>query len=324
MGRLGTAEGPSPLNVIQRKRVVLADDHALVLDMLHDLIEPEFEVVGQAGDGCALVEMADQLRPDIVLLNINLPVVRGLDAAAAIRQRHADAKLVFIAVEADDDLAAQVFALGGAGLLLKQNRSLEVLEALRSVAAGERYLTRLVAGGDVAALRERSQTKQPLPLSPREIEVLSLLVRGLPMKEAARRLGITPRTIAFHKYNAMNLLGLRGNADLIEFAMRNKLLVNAPATGPAADWGGLGPVENEHRGDKPSITTAPRSPEPISISRWDAPRGAVRSDRQGSSPATAGCAAPRRVRRGQAQRGYQNDVARPDSDAIIRTSARTP
>jgi DNA-binding NarL/FixJ family response regulator len=223
-GLLGKAELPSTLDVIQRKRVLLADDHSLILDMMHALIEPEFDVVGAVRDGRTLLDMTDQQRPDVVFLEINLPIMSGLEAGAEIRHRYADTRLLFITVEADTSLAARVFALGGSGLLLKQNRSFEVLEALRTVAAGEFYLTRLVAGGDMTALPDWSETNRPLPLSDREIEVLSLLVRGLPMKEVARRLGITPRTVAFHKYNAMNLLGLRGNADLIDFAMRNRLL----------------------------------------------------------------------------------------------------
>jgi DNA-binding NarL/FixJ family response regulator len=225
------AERPTSLDVTQRKRIVLADEHALIVDMLRSLIEPEFEVVGQVGDGCALVEMTDQLQPDIVLLDINLPSMSGLEAATTIQQRHPDTKLLFVTFEADAALAARAFAAGASGLLLKRNRSAEVLEALRAVAAGGEYLSRLVAGGDKAALSERSRTKQSLPLSRREMEVLSLLVRGQPMKEVARRLGITPRTVAFHKYNAMNLLGLRGNADLIEFAMRNKLLIGVAGSG---------------------------------------------------------------------------------------------
>jgi len=211
-------------DVVQRKRVLLADDQCLVLDMMRNLIEPEFDVVGTVSEESALVPVADQLRPDIVVLGINAPFTNWLGAGTEIRRRHPEIRLLFITAEADATLAARVFALGGSGLLLKQNRSPEVLEALRTLADGGHYLTRLIAGGEVAALPHSPETNHKLPLSERQIEVLSFLVKGLPMKAVARRLGISARTVAFHKYNAMNLLGLRGNADLIDFAMHSGLL----------------------------------------------------------------------------------------------------
>jgi DNA-binding NarL/FixJ family response regulator len=216
--RLASPEG------VQRKRVLLADDHCLFLDMMQNLIEPEFDVVGAVRDGSALVEMTDQLQPDIVLFDINMPLMNWLEAAAEIRHRCPDVRLLFITEDADTSLAARVFALGASALLLKQNRSLEVLEALRRIANGGLYLTPLIAGGDLAALPQCSEANRPLPLSERQTQVLSFLVKGLSMKAVARRLGISARTVAFHKYNAMSLLGLRGNADLIDFAMHTGLL----------------------------------------------------------------------------------------------------
>jgi DNA-binding NarL/FixJ family response regulator len=221
---LAKAEPQASLGGVQRKRVLLAHDHCLFLDMMRNLIEPEFDVVGAVSDGDALVDMTDHLQPDMVLVDINTSLMNWLEAGAEIRHQQPEVRLLFIAADADTTLAAKVFALGGAALLLRQNRSLEVLEALRTVANGGLYLTRLIAGGNVAALPHCSEANRPSPLSERQIQVLSFLVKGLSMKAVARRLGITARTVAFHKYNAMNLLGLRGNADLIDFAMHTGLL----------------------------------------------------------------------------------------------------
>ena len=206
------------------RRVLLADNEAMLLDMLHDYIEPEFEVVGAVTNGQAVVEAVDRLKPDMVLLNIHMPIMNGLDAGREILRLHPQAKLLFVTGETDIATVAQAFAIGGSGFLLKQCRLIELLRAMRTIRDGGLYLTPLIAGGDLRAVQNQAHAGRLSPLSAREVEVLSLLVRGLPMKEAARRLGITARTVAFHKYNAMSVLGLRGNAGLVQFAVESGLL----------------------------------------------------------------------------------------------------
>ena len=211
-------------SISQCRRVLLADNAGMLLDMLHDYIEPEFEAVGAVTNGQAVVEAMDRLEPDMVLLGIRLPIMNGLDAGKEILRRHPQAKLLFMTAETDIATVAQAFAIGGSGFLLKQCRSIELLQAMRTIRDGGLYLTPLIAGGDVRAVQNQAHAGRLSPLSAREVEVLSLLVRGLPMKEVARRLGITARTVAFHKYNAMSILGLRGNADLVKFAIESRLL----------------------------------------------------------------------------------------------------
>jgi DNA-binding NarL/FixJ family response regulator len=208
-------------------QVLLADDHCLVLDLIEELIRPAFKVVGTATNGKSLLEAIDQLRPDMVLTDIKMAIMNGLEAGKAIKQRWPEIKLVYLTDDPDPTLAANAFSIGAEGYLLKHCRASELLCALRIVRDGGVYLTHLVAGGDVDLLLRQLGPKPGPRLSPRELEVVALLVRGLPMKQVARRLNITPRTVAFHKYNAMTALGLEGNADLLKYAMQTGLLIQS-------------------------------------------------------------------------------------------------
>ena len=205
-------------------RVLLADDHFLVLDMIEELIRPEFTVIGMATDGRSLLAAIHHHKPDIVLADINMPIMNGLDAGKAIKEQWPGIKLIYVTADPDPAVAAEAFSVGAKGYLLKHCPASELLRALRIVRDGGSYLTRLIADGDMDSLRRRLGPRSEPRLSAREMEVVALLVRGLPMKEVARRLGITPRTVAFHKYNAMSTLGLQGNADLLRYAVQIGLL----------------------------------------------------------------------------------------------------
>jgi len=214
----------APVNVGSRCRVLLADDHELVLDMLRNLLEPEFDVVGAATDGSALLRLAQELRPDIIIADMIMPDVGGLDAGKTLRANGNTAKLVYLTQETDPAVAVQAFHAGAAAYVSKASPAAEVLRVIRCVAAGERYLSPTIAGGNIETLLA-GQSADPLrQLSRRELEVLKLLVSGMPMKAVARGLGITARTVAFHKYRAMEQLGLRNNPELINFAVRHRLL----------------------------------------------------------------------------------------------------
>lgn len=211
-----------------RLRLLIADDHVLVLDMLRSLLDREFDLLGTAASGEELVSLARRVPADIIMLDVGMPGLGGLEAAKALRGAGVAARLVFLSMESDPDIAARAFALGASAYLLKSCPAAELLRVLRLVASGGQYLSRELCGGDIEALCERQAERPMGRLSPRELEVLTLLVAGMSMKAVARRLGIVPRTVAFHKYHAMETLGLRDNADLVDFAIRQGLLGARP------------------------------------------------------------------------------------------------
>jgi DNA-binding NarL/FixJ family response regulator len=208
-----------------KARVLIAEDHVLVAQAFRNLLEPAFEVCGIAADGRALMAMAAELKPDIVLADVSMPLLNGLEAGKAIRDQQPSIKLVFLTMDQDPDLAAAAFRIGARGYLLKHSGTDELARCLASVASGERYLTPLIAGGDISDLLLATDDRQDLEsLSSREREVLQLLAEGRSMIEAAGILGITPRTVAFHKYRLMDRLNLKSNADLVQFAVRRKVV----------------------------------------------------------------------------------------------------
>jgi DNA-binding NarL/FixJ family response regulator len=202
-------------------RLVLADDHVLLLDAFERLLEDEYTVVATVSDGRSLVERTLELQPDGVVSDVSMPRLSGLDAARQILAALPRTRIVFLTVHEDASIAAEAFRLGGAGYLLKRSAAAELKTALAAALSGGRYLTHLVAGGDAAQLLDGGAPADPVArLSPREREVLLLLAQGLPMKEVGRRLGITARTVAFHKYRLMEAVGAKTNADLVQLAMR--------------------------------------------------------------------------------------------------------
>lgn len=207
-----------------RWRVLIADDHEILVDMLRALLQPEFEVVATVNNGLSLVDHAAQLHPDLVVVDVAMPGCSGVEAARRIHALRPPIRLVFLTMQDDEGVAAEAFAAGASGYLLKSQSTTEFLQALRHVMANGRYLAPAILGGDIAALPTPHPKDALARISLREREVLGLLVSGLPMKTVARRLGITPRTVAFHKYKAMETLGLKDNAQLLEFALRHGLL----------------------------------------------------------------------------------------------------
>jgi DNA-binding NarL/FixJ family response regulator len=210
---------------MKKPRVLLADDHALLLEAFQRLLERDFEVMGSFTDGAVLVEEAVRLRPDAVVLDVAMPRMNGLEAARRLRERAPRVPIVFLTVNEDPRLAAEGFRVGGSAWVIKSATATELVEALRAVLRGERYLTRSIAGGDPEALPPPGGAGRQLErLSGREREVLQLLAEGRTMKEIASTLGITTRTVAFHKYRLMESLGIRTNADLVRFAVRHRLV----------------------------------------------------------------------------------------------------
>jgi DNA-binding NarL/FixJ family response regulator len=204
---------------------LLADDHRLVREAFARLLESDCDVVGAVADGRALLAAAPELRPDIVVLDIAMPLLNGLDAARQLRRLMPEVKLIFLTVSEDPDLAAEAFRVGGAGYLLKNSAASELLESIREVSQGRYYVTPLATQGLVGSLlREPGPAQGTGPLSGRQREVLQLLAEGRTMKEIARILKITPRTVAFHKYSIMEELGIRSSAGLVQFAVRHGIV----------------------------------------------------------------------------------------------------
>ena len=207
-----------------RARVLLADDHVLLLEAFRRMLEPAVEVVGAVADGAALVEQALLLEPDLVVADVSMPRMNGLEAARRLRGDLPGTRVVFLTVNEDPQMAAEAFALGASGYLLKCSTATELNDAIRAVLAGRRYLSKRLAGGDPDALPAAAAADRPLEqLTLRERDVLKLLAEGLTMKEIGAQLGIATRTVAFHKYRMMESLGLRSSAELVSFAVENRL-----------------------------------------------------------------------------------------------------
>jgi DNA-binding NarL/FixJ family response regulator len=212
-----------------RPRVLLADDHRLLREAFAELLRAECDVLGAVADGRALLELASELRPDIVVLDIAMPLLNGMDAARQLKRLMPDVRVIFLTVSEDADLAAEAFRVGAAGYLLKNSAASELLQAIHEVSEGRSYVTPLATQGLVDRLQNPQPAKANSELSPRQREVLQLLAEGHTMKEIARLLKITPRTVAFHKYTMMEALGIKSSALLVQFALKQGLVSHTPS-----------------------------------------------------------------------------------------------
>jgi DNA-binding NarL/FixJ family response regulator len=213
---------------MKRPRVILADDHTLILDALKSLLEPEFEVVGMFADGHALMEGAAALNPNVIVLDIGMPTMNGLNAGERLKQAMPLVKLVYLTMNHDPDMAGEAFRLGASAYLLKNSAAAELQNAIREVVRGGFYVTPLMTKGmDGSFIQNFKLRKSTSPLTLRQKEVLQLLAEGRSMKEVAFVLNVSPRTVAFHKYTMMEHLQIRSNAELIEYAMRSSIVAAA-------------------------------------------------------------------------------------------------
>ena len=208
-------------------RVLLADDHRLLLDAFTRLFEAEdeYEIVGTALDGRELVAQALRLKPDIVIADVAMPLLNGLDAMEHLKKLLPQIGFIILTASEDPDLARRALEAGAMGYLLKSEASLRLFQALRAVRQGRRYMCPAMAPAleDVPKIgRSRESVRRPLTL--RQREVLQLLAEGRSMKEVAVTLGMTPRTVAFHKYRVMDQFQLKSTADLVQLAIRERLI----------------------------------------------------------------------------------------------------
>jgi DNA-binding NarL/FixJ family response regulator len=207
-------------------RVMLADDHKLFVEALRHLLEPHFDVVGTATDGVALLERAQALRPDVILIDLAMPLLNGLDAPRKLKQMLREVKLIFLTMNEDPDFAVEAMRVGASGYLLKKAAAAELVQAIYTAIKGKSYVTPEIARGMQEAFIQAPEGKATKTvLTQRQREVLQLLVEGKSMKEAAAVLAVTPRTIAFHKYRMMKELGIKTTAELITFAIQNHVAV---------------------------------------------------------------------------------------------------
>lgn len=210
-------------------RIIIADDHVLLLDAIKTLLGSQFEVVGTFSDGCALLDGAVELKPDLILLDISMPRMNGLSAGQRLRQILPKVKLVYLTMNLDADIAAEAFRIGASAYVVKNSAATELIQAIRLALLGRTYISPLITQNDAPGtfLNQVDGNKKPNHLTLRQKEVLQLLVEGRSMKEVAFTLNVTPRTVAFHKYSMMEHLHLRSSAELIRFAVSNALVPTA-------------------------------------------------------------------------------------------------
>jgi DNA-binding NarL/FixJ family response regulator len=206
-----------------RVRVLLADDHSIVAEGLRSLLQREYDVIGIVRDGRQLLIEAPKLKPEVIVLDIGMPVLNGLDAAEQLKSILPDVKLVFLTMKDDANLAAAALNLGAVGYVLKHAAASELLKAVSEVLQGRAYVTAKLRAEnwEVRAARARQFSKE---LSPRQQEVLQLLAEGRPMKEVASILKLSEKTIMFHKYHIMHSFNLKNNAELVLFALKHHLI----------------------------------------------------------------------------------------------------
>jgi DNA-binding NarL/FixJ family response regulator len=210
----------------KRPRVLIADDHKLVAEACAKLLEAEFDVVGTVADGQALLNGVPELRPDIIVLDVGMPLMNGLEAGKRIKKLVRTVRIVYLTMNPDIGIAAEAFRSGGAsGYLLKTSAGSELVTAIREVLKGKLYISPLVTNDVESFLIEtRVSHIGQESLTERQREVLQLLAEGRSMKEVAYILHLTPRTVAFHKYKIMERLHVRTNAELIQYAIREHFI----------------------------------------------------------------------------------------------------
>jgi DNA-binding NarL/FixJ family response regulator len=198
----------------------------LLLEAFRKLLESAYDVVGAVGDGQALLDAASALKPDVILIDIAMPRLNGLEAGRRLKQMMPWVKLIFLTMNEDPDLAVEAIRHGASGYLLKTSASSELFHAIQAALKGKSYVTPQIAGGmQEAVIWDPQGRKSEKQLTSRQREVIQLLAEGKSMKEAADILKVTPRTIAFHKYGMMKALGVKTTAELIQVGIRKHLLV---------------------------------------------------------------------------------------------------
>ena len=208
---------------MRRSSILLADDHAIVTEGLARLLrDHEFDVVGAVGDGELLIDAAKRLRPDVIVTDLSMPGLSGLDVLARLKAEGIDSKVIVLTMHHDADLATDAIRGGAAGFLLKESAGDELLAAIRHALEGKVYITPTVMKEVMERMASPAKAKDP-QLTPRQREILRLIVKGQRMKEIAANLGLSTRTVEGHKYQMMEALGVTSTAELVRYALERRL-----------------------------------------------------------------------------------------------------
>jgi DNA-binding NarL/FixJ family response regulator len=211
---------------MKKARVLLADDHTIVLMGLKSLLEGEFEIVGSVEDGRALVKQAAALQPDVIVADISMPQLNGIEAVRQIKRTDKNIKIVFLTMHPDPTYAASAFEAGASGFVLKHSAPSELVTAIHEAMKGKTYVTPLIAGDLIHSYQEGVSPEEMLfkKISPRQREVLQLLAEGKSAKEIASVLEISSKTVEFHKYKMMEQLNIKTSAELVRYAMKHGII----------------------------------------------------------------------------------------------------
>ena len=204
--------------------ILIADDHTLIVEAFRKLLEPQYDVVATVPDGRALLDVASKMRPDVIVVDIGMPLLNGLAAGQQLKKIMPRVKLVYVTMNEDPDVAAEAVEAGASVYLLKSSAASELLKGIHEALKGGSYITpRVRRAMDDSFIRSPIRRAVPKKLTARQTEVLQLLAEGRSMKEVAAVLDLTPRTVAFHKYRIMEVIGARSNAELIQYAFKNHI-----------------------------------------------------------------------------------------------------
>jgi DNA-binding NarL/FixJ family response regulator len=211
---------------MKRLKVLIADDHSMVIDGLRGLLEPEFEVVGAVNDGRAVLPEVRKLQPDVVVIDISMPLLNGLDCTRQLREAGCTAKILILTMHPDATLAQEALAAGGSGYLLKSSPGSELKRALREILLGRTYLSPAVTRDVIETKGRMTSIHEDVwaHLTPRQREVLQLLAEGKSHKEVADILNISVKTTEYHKYAILDKLGIKTNAELVQYAIRHGII----------------------------------------------------------------------------------------------------
>jgi len=212
---------------MEEARILLADDHTIFLEGLKNLLEKKFNVIGMVKNGRELIEEVEQQRPDIVVTDISMPELNGIEATVQIKKIAPDVKVILLTMHGDVTYATRGFEVGASGYVMKQAAADELYSAIREAMLGRTFVTPMIAGDLIKSYREEGGIRPDdvqARLTPRQREVLQLLAEGLSSKEVADRLNISARTVEFHKYRMMQELNLRTSAELIHYAIKHGII----------------------------------------------------------------------------------------------------